>query len=104
MQQCKSANADHLAGEQLERRGRVEHDLHHPRRLLLDHAHGDPAAVQDDRHEDEDRQAEAEQEIGAELAGVVGVGRLQVVGDGREQVRLLAGLDTQPSQSVGDCV
>ena len=74
------ADPEHLAGQQLERRRRVEDDLHHPRRLLLDHAHRHPLAVEDDHHEDQDRHPEAEHVLADHLGGALrrsGLGRVR---------------------------
>ena len=64
-------DAQHLAAEELERRRRVEDDLHDTRGLLLDDAHRDPVAVEHDHHEDQDRHPEREQVRRAHLGRVL---------------------------------
>ena len=73
LEKADEADPDHLAREQAAGLDRCEQDLHHPRRLLLDHALGDHVPVLAER----DPEHDAEGQAGEEVLGVLGIWGLQ---------------------------
>ena len=109
LQEGRRADPEHLAGEELEGRGRGQDDLHHPAALLLGHALGDPVAVEDDGEEQEELEREDDRRVrlllrerpGALL--VLGwIGRLDRDRRRGEEGRLLLRRDSRPAEPVGD--